>query len=299
MTDDRDEDQSTLAATEGVRGPRPAPDDGRGGDGGRGRDEVDGDVVGHLDGDAGDSPDATADVLDEIGDSLLGLGEMLLDDTDMDAAVTNVLQVGLATLGPDPAVSLTISKPGDARGRFVTRDATDDWARQLDEWQYEHGEGPCLHADETGRTCVVDDCGTDERFPRFREVAAELGVRSAVSYPMIVRGRSLGSINVFYREADCVTPRLVEAGERLARTAAPLLANWLAHMRVSTLVEQLEEALEGRGTIERAKGLLMGELGVDEDRAFEVLRTQSQHENIKLRVVAAQLLEQRRHIGPR
>ena len=78
------------------------------------------------------------------------------------------------------------------------------------------------------------------------------------------------------------------------RPDALALANWLAHMRVTRLTEQLEQALEGRGIIERAKGLLMGELGIDEDRAFDVLRTQSQHENVKLREVAAQLLEKRR-----
>lgn len=247
-----------------------------------------------------DDPRVTsARTLDDVASELLGLGEMLLDDTGLDEAVTNVLAVGMRTLGAEPAVSLTISQPDDAGRHFVTRDATTAWARELDEWQYEHGEGPCLEADDTGETCVVSDFDTDERFPRFTAVAGDMGVRSAVSYPMLVRGRSLGSINVFYDRADVLTPQLVEAGEQLARTAAPLLANWLAHRRVSTLVGQLEEALEGRGVIERAKGLLMGELGVDEDRAFDVLRTQSQHENVKLREIAAQLLEQRRASGPR
>lgn len=235
-----------------------------------------------------------SEAVDELGAALLGLGEMLLDDTGMDEAVDNVLDVGLATLGSEAAISLTVSQPRDPERRFVTRGATTGWARQLDEWQYEHGEGPCLLADETRRTCIVRDCRTDERFPRFGRVAAEYDVGSAVSYPMLVRGESLGSINVFHPAVDAVTPELVTAGEQLARTSAPLLANWLAHMRVTTLAEQLEEALEGRGVIERAKGLLMGELGIDEDRAFEVLRTQSQHQNVKLREIAARLLEQRR-----
>ncbi len=234
------------------------------------------------------------EALDELSNALLGLTEMLLDDTGMDEAVTNVLEVGMATLGPDPAVSLTISQPRDPEQRFMTRDATTDWAQRLDEWQYEHGEGPCLTADETGETCVVTDCRDDDRFPRFCEVATDYGVGSAVSYPMLVRGESLGSINVFFRAVGAITPELVETGEQLARTSAPLLANWLAHLQVKTLAGQLEQALEGRGTIERAKGLLMGELGIDDERAFELLRTQSQHENIKLREVASQLLEKRR-----
>jgi len=40
-------------------------------------------------------------------------------------------------------------------------------------------------------------------------------------------------------------------------------------------VEQLESALERRGTIERAKGILMERHGVDERQAFELLRQQA------------------------
>lgn len=230
---------------------------------------------------------------DQLEESLLSLGEMLLDETAMDEAITNILDVGLRTLGRSPMISLTISQPNDPSQRFRTRDATTETARALDEWQYEHEEGPCLLADETGEVVVVADASRDERFQGFCDRATEAGINSAVCYPMLVSGSSLGSINVFYPEEGPPEPTLVERGEQLARTAAPLLSNWLAHLRVSELANQLQEALEHRGTIERAKGLLMGELGLDEDRAFELLRTQSQHQNVKLRDVAAQLLDDR------
>lgn len=45
--------------------------------------------------------------------------------------------------------------------------------------------------------------------------------------------------------------------------------------RLSEQVEQLESALERRGTIERAKGILMERHGVDERQAFELLRQQA------------------------
>ena len=50
------------------------------------------------------------------------------------------------------------------------------------------------------------------------------------------------------------------------------------HAEVSRLteqVEQLESALERRGTIERAKGILMERHGVDDRQAFELLRQQA------------------------
>jgi AmiR/NasT family two-component response regulator len=49
--------------------------------------------------------------------------------------------------------------------------------------------------------------------------------------------------------------------------------------RLAEQVEQLESAIERRGTIERAKGILMERHGVDERQAFELLRQQSRRSN--------------------
>lgn len=49
--------------------------------------------------------------------------------------------------------------------------------------------------------------------------------------------------------------------------------------RLSDQVEQLESALERRGTIERAKGILMERHGVDERDAFELMRQQARRSN--------------------
>lgn len=49
--------------------------------------------------------------------------------------------------------------------------------------------------------------------------------------------------------------------------------------RLVEQVEQLESALERRGTIERAKGILMERHRVDERKAFELLRDQSRKSN--------------------
>ncbi|MET0454980.1 MAG: ANTAR domain-containing protein [Mycobacterium sp.] len=49
--------------------------------------------------------------------------------------------------------------------------------------------------------------------------------------------------------------------------------------------------VERRATIEQAKGMLMFVYGIDDDEAFEVLRRQSQQHNLKLRLVAEQILK--------
>ncbi len=49
--------------------------------------------------------------------------------------------------------------------------------------------------------------------------------------------------------------------------------------RLTEQVEQLESALERRGAIERAKGILMERHGIDERQAFELMRDQARRSN--------------------
>lgn len=218
-------------------------------------------------------------------------GDLLLDEHGMDEAVDHALAVTRQAMDGDPEVSLTIRSPHDA-AQPHTRGATAELARRLDEWQYVNGEGPCVAADRDLAVCAIDDLATDTHFPEFRDVALDLGVRGVVSFPLLVRGTGIGSLNAFFAAPGQVGEEQVDIGGRLAATFSPLLANFLTHQRSVELTNQLEEALEGRAVIERAKGLLMARLGVSAEHAFELLSTQSQHENRKLRAVAAELVEQ-------
>ncbi len=55
----------------------------------------------------------------------------------------------------------------------------------------------------------------------------------------------------------------------------------------------LREAMEGRAVIGQAQGLLMAEHGITAAEAFDLLVKASQNSNVKLRDIAAQLVEQR------
>ncbi len=54
---------------------------------------------------------------------------------------------------------------------------------------------------------------------------------------------------------------------------------------------EVQSAAESRAVIDQAKGVLMAAYGVDADRAFEFLRWRSQTTGVKLKKVAAHLLE--------
>jgi hypothetical protein len=55
--------------------------------------------------------------------------------------------------------------------------------------------------------------------------------------------------------------------------------------------DEAHEHYGQRALIEQTKGMLMFVYGIDADEAFDVLRSQSQQHNIKLRVIAEQILK--------
>lgn len=232
------------------------------------------------------------DPMGDLGEHLDGWHELLLGDDDLDEALDVAIRLTRQSLGEPPdgglEVSVTVRPRNDGPH---TRAASDDVARELDEWQYRHGRGPCVTSDEQGAVCAIADVQHDDTFPEFAGVAADEGIRGVATFPLCVRETSIGSLNLFHRQPGRIDDAFVETGRQLAATFAPMLANFLAHERSVELTDQLHEALESRSVIERAKGLLMGRLAITAEEAFALLSSQSQHENRKVRDVAATMVE--------
>jgi two-component system, response regulator PdtaR len=64
-------------------------------------------------------------------------------------------------------------------------------------------------------------------------------------------------------------------------------------------VGRVQQALEDRKLVERAKGLLMSALGLSEQDAFRRLQRTARERNLKLAQVASQVVEQQRLLDPR
>ncbi|MFD3592452.1 PAS and ANTAR domain-containing protein [Nocardia sp. NPDC058640] len=72
----------------------------------------------------------------------------------------------------------------------------------------------------------------------------------------------------------------------------------LEEERQDVLDETVPELVEARAEIEQAKGALILMYGISAEQAFKVLRWRSQETNIKLREVAAQIVEDVRSLNP-
>ena len=72
--------------------------------------------------------------------------------------------------------------------------------------------------------------------------------------------------------------------------AALALAGAQVHERDLATADGLREALASRDLIGQAKGILMASRKIDADTAFELLRNESQKQNVKVRLIAEQVV---------
>ncbi len=205
-----------------------------------------------------------------------------LHDADS-VAVTLTKLADLAVLAVDGCdlggVSLT------TEGRLTTDACTDDLVRDVDEAQYALDDGPCVEALHQRESTRIDDTATDRRWPAFATAARELQVLSSCSVPLVVDGEALGVLNLYSRRTGAFRDSEPAAREYGAHAALALSnAN---RLRASVeLTNQLEQALVSRAAIEQAKGILMAQMSITADDAFDELIRRSQSANRRLRDVA-------------
>ncbi|WP_375503793.1 GAF and ANTAR domain-containing protein [uncultured Jatrophihabitans sp.] len=170
--------------------------------------------------------------------------------------------------------------------------ASAQFVRDVDTIQYRLGEGPCISAAASGETNGSGALGQDASWPVFGPRAAELDVHSALSLALKVNTDVLGALNVYSHAYDAFDGSSKRIGELFAAPAAVAIHN--ARLLDQTLRQaaRLEVALTSRSTIDQAIGIIIARSGVTSDEAFVRLRIMSQHEHIKLSLVAERLVAQ-------
>jgi GAF domain-containing protein len=175
-------------------------------------------------------------------------------------------------------------------GQLITAAYTSKHAQEADDAQYELGVGPCIESIRCGRVVHSDDLLAERRWADFTPRALEEGAYAILSAPLQVHGRTVGALNIYSAKARSFDD-VQEDVRAFAQHAATVLANAQAYAVSEQLNGQLEDALESRGLIGEAKGILMERERVSSPEAFEMLRRISQENNVKLRDIAQRLVD--------
>lgn len=171
-----------------------------------------------------------------------------------------------------------------------TIDATSDLARRVDQLQYDTHQGPCLDTLRRHVTVRADDLDTEDRWRRFAARATAAGVHSMLSVQMFTEDDDLGALNLFSEQPRAFT----DESERVALAIASHAAVAVASARQ---IRTLHAAVESRGVIGEAKGMLMERYHLRADVAFAVMVRYSRDNNVKL-VDLARSIAERRDLDP-
>ena len=219
-------------------------------------------------------------------DAFALLGRIKLSDTDIDGVMQQVADLAQQTIPGATDVSVTLLRSKGAH----TAAFTGDLALALDEWQYEHGHGPCLVAAETTATLSVTDMTHETRWQDWADRCVRAGAHSSLSIGMPIHDSVKGALNVYASKPQAFDDEAILLGQTFADYAAVALANAHLYDSQTTLAQHMRAAMDARAVIEQAKGIIMGERRCTAEEAFAILARNSQNTNVKVRDIAAALV---------
>jgi GAF domain-containing protein len=207
-------------------------------------------------------------------------------DTGLDAALQLAVAETDDLFDVDGAGLMLLSTDG------VLRDvaASDEAGRMLEALQEQFGEGPCVDAFLEDGPVIAGDLGVDPRWPSVGPLAAGHGVRAVLGVPIDLREGPVGTLNVYAAQPHRWDDSDVAAIQAYTRVIASLLRSAVKAHVSGKAATQLQQALDHRSLIEQAKGVLMERRGLDQQAAFELLRSRARSTRRRLDVVAREVV---------
>ncbi|MEU3948800.1 GAF and ANTAR domain-containing protein [Streptomyces sp. NPDC029526] len=208
----------------------------------------------------------------------------LLAESGLEPTLEEITDSAVRLVPGCEAAGILVLEGGRARSLAPTDQVVVDSDRLQDRLR----EGPCFDVarpelDERVFR-IRDFTAPAERWPAYVPRARDLGLGSMMGFLLYTREEELGALNMYSRKPGTFTEDSETAGWLLASHAAVAFSTALTDA-------QLQEAIATRHMIGEAMGILMGRHHVTEEQAFELLRTQSQRTNTKLRDVARRVCE--------
>jgi GAF domain-containing protein len=218
--------------------------------------------------------------------AVVSLVDSLLEDFDVIELLTQLTEHCAQMLDVASAGLLL----ADPHRRLHLMAATSEKTHELELFQLQAEEGPCLDCYATGQPISVPDLrAATERWPRFVPAATEAGFASVHAVPLRAAGTVLGALGLFGARAGELNDADLLVAQTLSHIACVAILQ--EHPRSpATVIPQLRTALISRVVVEQAKGYLRERLNVSVEDAFTLLRRYARTHSDHLTEVACRLI---------
>ena len=222
-------------------------------------------------------------------DAVVSLVDSLLDDFDVVDLLTELTERCAQLLDVESA-GLLLADPLEQLRLLA---ATSEETRELELFQLQADEGPCVDCYSTGQPVSVADLQAEaNRWPRFVPAAIDAGFASVHAVPMRAAGIVLGALGLFGGRPGALSDADLLVGQTLAHVASVAILQEHAPTP-ATVMPQLRNALTSRILVEQAKGFLRETLDVSVEQAFQLLRGYARTHGEHLTDVARRLMTDR------
>ena len=222
-------------------------------------------------------------------DAVVSLVDSLLYDFDVVDLLTELTERCAQLLDVESA-GLLLADPLE---QLRVLAATSEETRELELFQLQADEGPCVDCYTTGQPISVADIQAEaDRWPRFVPAALDAGFASVHAVPMRAAGIVMGALNLFGTHPGALSDADLLVGQTLAHIATVAILQ--EHPPTPfTVMPQLRSALTSRVLVEQAKGFLREILDVSVEDAFTLLRSYARANGEHLTDVARRLMTDR------
>lgn len=220
----------------------------------------------------------------DVTDAFVFVADALVDGSDL-VELLGGLTAHCVSLLDIASAGLMLA---DARGALHVMAASSEQARNLELFQLQRDEGPCLDCYRGGSPVSVADLAqSGNRWPQFAAAAAAAGFQSVHAVPMGLRDRRFGALGLFGTSTGSLNERDHRLAQALAHVASVAIVTERAAADQAIVNEQLQGALTSRVLLEQAKGLIAQTGDLDMEQAFAALRRYARDHNLRLGDVAA------------
>lgn len=218
---------------------------------------------------------------------MVDLADTLVDDFDLVELFSLLVEQSVSLLDASAAGVVL----ADDQGRLNLMASTSEVMELVELFQMQNDQGPCLDCFRRGEPIIVGDLSrAAAEWPIFVPFALRNGFAAAHAFPLRLRGRILGAMNVFRSRPGVLDPADVAAGQALSDVAAIAILQFRAAHHAQVVTDQLQQALNSRIAIEQAKGMLAERAGIRMDEAFACLRRYARNRQRLLAEVAGEVV---------
>jgi GAF domain-containing protein len=147
------------------------------------------------------------------------------------------------------------------------------------------GEGIAGRAAQLGKPITVLDVRKDKRYLN-QAIAKRENLCSLLSLPLIFKGNVIGVLNCYTVKPHRFGQSEINIIKSIANQAAIVIENF----RLVVESQVIQEELESRKAIERAKGILMKRENLSEQGAYKLIRKYSMDKRKSMREVSEAIL---------